>query len=80
MGKINGGILLSGGVARTPRINELAQEIFQINVLTSTEKQAYEDSRILRPETLTSIGLVEHAVKQIKAGSRRKKGFFNWLT
>lgn len=80
MGKINGGILLSGGVARTPRINELAQEIFQINVLTTAEKQVYEDSRILRPETLTSIGLVEHAVKQIKAGSRRKKGFFNWLT
>ena len=79
MGKINGGILLSGGVARTPRINELAQEVFHLNVLTSAEKQADEDSKILRSETLTGIGLAEHAARQIKAGSRQKKGFFNWL-
>ena len=79
VGKINGGVLLSGGVARTPRINELAQEVFQLNVLTSAEKHADEDSRILRPETLTGVGLAEHAVKQIKAGSRRKRGLLNWL-
>ncbi len=80
MGSISGGVLLSGGVARTPGINELAQEILRINVLTSAEKRADQDSRILRPETLAGIGLAEHAVKHFKARGRRKKGFFKWLT
>ena len=79
MGKINGGILLSGGVSRTPQINELAHSVFQLNVLTNSENHADADGKILRPETLTSIGLAEHAVRQIKAGGRRKKGFFSWL-
>lgn len=80
IGKINGGILLSGGVSRTPRIGELAQEVFQLNVLTSAEHSAEKDSRVLRPETLTSIGLAEHAVKRLKAAGSRKNGFFKWLT
>ncbi len=80
MGSISAGVLLSGGVARTPGINELAQEIFRLNVLTSAEKRADQDSRILRPETLAGIGLAQHAAKHFKARGRRKRGFFKWLT
>ena len=81
MRRINGGILLFGGVARTPQIDVLAQKILGLEILTHYEPEADEAPDFMScPEYITAIGLAKHGARQISSGRRQKRGVFGWLT
>ena len=81
MRRINGGLLLLGGVARTSQIDLLAQKIFGLDILTSSVPEADTVHDFLScPEYVTAIGLAKHGARQISSSRRGKRNLFGWLT
>ncbi|MBK3331510.1 cell division protein FtsA [Persephonella atlantica] len=66
--KINGGIVLTGGVANTPYIRELAENIFQLDVRIGKPKDytGFSD-KVAFPEYSTSVGMLLFAKSKISA-------------
>jgi len=65
-GKINGGIVLTGGVANTPYIKELAEGIFNMDVRIGKPKEysGFSD-KLMFPQYSTSIGMLHFAKNRI---------------
>ena len=79
--RINGGILLCGGGARTPQVDILAREVFELDILSNTEYDALESKRgMSQPEFVTAMGLVSYVARKVKAQSSNKRGLFGWFT
>ena len=79
--RINGGLLLLGGVARTSQIDLLAQKIFGLDVLTNSESETDTVHEFLScPEYVTAIGLAKHGARQTSSSRRKKRNLFGWLT
>ena len=79
--RINGGILLCGGGARTPQIDILARDVFELDVLTNTEYDTLESKRVMsQPEFVTAMGLARYGARKLKAQALNKRGLFSWLT
>ena len=78
--RINGGLLLLGGGARTSGIDLLAQKIFGLDKLAdSVPEVAAAYDFLACPEYVTAIGLAKHGARQINSGNRKKKNLFGWL-
>ena len=79
--RINGGLLLLGGVARTSQIDLLAQKIFGLDILTNSVPEADTVHDFLTcPEYVTAIGLAKHGARQTSSSRRKKRNLFGWLT
>ncbi len=79
--RINGGILLCGGGARTPQVDILAREVLELDVLSNIEYDALESKRgMSQPEFVTAMGLVSYGARKAKAQSSNKRGLFGWFT
>ena len=65
-GKINGGIVLTGGVANTPYIKELAESIFNMDVRIGKPKEysGFSD-KLMFPQYATSLGMLHFAKNRI---------------
>ena len=69
-GKINGGIVLTGGVANTPYIKELAESIFGMDVRIGKPKEysGFSD-KLMFPQYSTSIGMLHFAKNRISVAN-----------
>ncbi|WP_456465942.1 cell division protein FtsA [Persephonella sp.] len=69
-GKINGGIVLTGGVANTPYIKELAESIFGMDVRVGKPKEysGFSD-KLMFPQYSTSIGMLHFAKNRISVAN-----------
>ncbi|SNZ02360.1 cell division protein FtsA [Persephonella hydrogeniphila] len=68
LGKVNGGVVLTGGVAKTPYIKELAESIFGLDVRIGKPK-AYTgfSDKVAFPEYATSIGMLLFAKNKVSS-------------
>ena len=79
--RINGSVLLTGGGARTPQINLLAHQVFELDVCLPHETdEAQEGGGLHQPECTAAMGLVKFGARQMRARARQRKGLLGWLT
>ena len=79
--RINGSVLLTGGGARLPQINLLAQQVFELDVCLPHETdEAHEGGLLHAPECTAAMGLVKFGARQVRARSHQRKGLLGWLT
>ena len=79
--RINGSVLLTGGGARTPQINLLAHQVFELDVCLPHETDEAQEGGVLhQPECTAAMGLVKFGARQMRARTRQRKGLLGWLT
>ena len=79
--RINGSVLLTGGGARLPQINLLAQQMFELDVCLPHEtEEAHEGGLLHQPECTAAMGLVKFGARQVRVRSHQRKGLLGWLT
>ena len=79
--RINGSVLLTGGGARTPQINLLAHQVFELDVCLPHETDEAQEGGVLhQPECTAAMGLVKFGARQMRARARQRKGLLGWLT
>ena len=79
--RINGSVLLTGGGARTPQINLLAHQVFELDVCLPHETDEAQEGGVLhQPECTAAMGLVNFGARQMRARARQRKGLLGWLT
>lgn len=79
--RINGSVLLSGGAARMPQIDLLAQQVFELDACLPHELgKAQEGSLIHQPECTAAMGLVQFGARQIRTQNGKRRGLLSWLT
>ena len=79
--RINGSVLLTGGGARLPQINLLAQQMFELDVCLPHEtEEAREGGLLHQPECTAAMGLVKFGARQVRARAHQRKGLLGWLT
>lgn len=79
---IYGGLVLTGGAALMPKIEELAMKVFEIPVEVRFPKGLPGMSGVLEsPIYSTAVGLVEYGFQNPDSmvGPNKKKGLFDWL-
>ena len=79
--RINGSVLLTGGGARLPQINLLAQQMLELDVCLPHEtEEAHEGGLLHQPECTAAMGLVKFGARQVRARAHQRKGLLGWLT
>ena len=79
--RINGSVLLTGGGARTPQINLLAHQVFELDVCLPHETDEAQEGGVLhQPECTAAMGLVKFGARQMRARAHQRKGLLGWLT
>ena len=77
---LRAGVVLTGGVARVPKLERLATQVFQMSVQTAHAKIGSGPSSVLdEPECSTAVGLVKLGAQQRVAQRQSPTGVFNWL-
>ena len=80
LNRIHGGVLLTGGGARTPMIDVLGQQIFDMDVIAGRDLSENGPNNILdQPEYTTAIGLVKYGAQQLNQRSKAGSGLLAWL-
>ena len=78
--RIHGGVLLTGGGARTPQIDMLASQIFDMGVIAGQDLCENGPQDILnQPEHIAAIGLVKYGAQQVCQRRKGSRGFLDWL-
>ncbi len=80
LNRIHGGVLLTGGGARTAMIDVLGQQIFDMDVIAGRDLSENGPNNILdQPEYTTAIGLVKYGAQQLNQRSKTGSGLLGWL-
>ena len=79
--RISGSVLLTGGGARLPQINLLAQQMFELDVCLPHETEEVHEGELLhQPECTAAMGLVKFGARQVRARAHQRNGLLGWLT
>jgi len=80
LARIHGGVLLTGGGARTPHIDLLARQVFDMDVIAGHDLSENGPKNILnQPEHTTAIGLVKYGAQRAAQRRKERRGLLGWL-
>ena len=80
LGRIHGGVLLTGGGARTPHIDLLARQVFDMDAIAGHDLSENGPKNIVnQPEYSTAIGLVKYGAQRAAQRRKERGGLFGWL-
>lgn len=80
LGRIHGGVLLTGGGARMRHIDLLARQVFDMDVIAGHDLSENGPKNILnKPEYSTAIGLVKYGAQRAAQRRKERGGLFGWL-
>ena len=80
LGRIHGGVLLTGGGARTPHIDLLARQVFDMDAIAGHDLSENGPKNIVnQPEYSTAIGLVKYGAQRAAQRRKERRGLFGWL-
>ena len=72
--------MLTGGGARTPHIDLLARQVFDLDVIAGHDLSENGPENILdQPEFTAAIGLVKYGVQQAAHRKKTRGGLLGWL-
>jgi len=78
--RIQGGVILTGGGARTLHLDLLAREVFELDIITGhAVRENGPESILNQPEFAAAIGLVKYGAQHAAEQSRSRGGIFGWL-
>lgn len=78
--RVRGGLRFTGGGARTPNIDVLGKQIFEMDVIAGYDLfENGPNSLLNQPEYITAIGLVKYGAQHLKQGRNKSRGLLNWL-
>ena len=80
LGRIHGGVLLTGGGARTPHIDLRARQVLDMDAIAGHDLSENGPKNIVnQPEYSTAIGLVKYGAQRAAQRRKERRGLFGWL-